>query len=85
MRERKIEIVQSGRRFTMNMIEDGKQKSLLDSDKVGAALDYPWWLNPTIFNLAEELKTWKCSEAQIRQAYQSLLSGHDTHLELDIP
>ena len=83
--KRKIEIVQNGNRFTLNMIEDGKQKSLLASDNAGAALDFSWWLDPTIFKLAEELKTWRCSDAQIREAYQSLLSGRDTHLELDIP
>lgn len=81
---KKIEMVQTGGRFTMNLVEDGV-RSVLASDQDGAVVGLSWWLNPTIFDLAAKLRTWKCSDAQIRQAYESLLSGRDTHLEFDLP
>lgn len=83
MRDRKIEIIQTGGRFTMQRVEHGKTY-VLASDKDGAAVGHQWWLNPVVFNLAEEMKTWGCSDAQIRQALESLTSGKDTHLVLDV-
>jgi hypothetical protein len=84
MRDKKIAITQTGDRFTMELIEDGR-RSVLANNESHADLNYRWWLNPMIFDLAEELRTWDCSDAQIRQAYVSLLSGRDTHIELDLP
>jgi hypothetical protein len=80
---KKIKIIQQGNRFTMELIE-GDKISVLVSDHDGTALNYSWWLNPTIYNLAQNLKEYGCSDLQIREAYEDLLSGHDTHLELDI-
>jgi hypothetical protein len=84
MLERKIEIIQTGNRFTMQLIEDGRC-SVLFSDENGAAVGYAWWLNPTILDLARALRALKCSEAQIRQAYESLLPRRDTRLEFGLP
>jgi hypothetical protein len=81
---KKIEIIQEGTRFTMRLIE-GDRPTVIASDQDGSALDYPWWQNPTIFDLAKMLKLWNCSDTQIREAYEQLLSGHATRLELDIP
>jgi hypothetical protein len=84
MPNKKIEIIQEGNRFTMQLIE-GERRSVLASDQTGAALDYSWWLNPIIFDLAQTLRDWNCSDAQIRQAYEHLLSGRPTHLKFDLP
>jgi len=68
----------------MELIEDGRH-SVLANNESQADLNYRWWLNPMIFDLVEELRTYWCSDAQIRQAFESLLSGRDTHLEFDLP
>ena len=84
MRDRKLEITQTGNRFTMELVEGGR-RCLLFSDKDGAAVNHQWWLNPAMLNLPGALKNWGCSDAQIRQALESLTSGQDTHLTLDLP
>ena len=84
MKDRKIQIIQRNNTFTMNLLEDGQFKSTLETDS-GNQLPSQWWLNPIVFNLTERLRDAGCSDAQIRQAYDSLLSGHETHLELDLP
>jgi hypothetical protein len=81
---KKIEIIQEGNRFSMQLIE-GDRRTVIASDRDGAALNYSWWLNPTIFDLAKTLKLWDCTDTQIRDTYEQLLSGRDTRLELVIP
>jgi hypothetical protein len=84
MADSKIEIIQSDGRFTARRLEYG-QTFVLASDKDGGAVGHQWWLNPQVFNLPEEMKTWGCNDAQIRQAIESLTSGKDTHLEFEVP
>ena len=82
---RKIQIIQRDGRFTMQLLEEGRLESVLATDKDGAAVGHQWWLNPPVFDLAARLRELRCSDAQIRQAYESLLSGKDTDLTLDLP
>jgi hypothetical protein len=82
MKKRTLQIIQQNNTFTMNLLEDGEFKGTLES---GNQLTFQWWLNPRVFNLEERLRDNGCSDAQIRQAYDSLLSGHETNLELDLP
>lgn len=84
MAENKIRIIQTGGRFTMQHVKDGKIY-ILFGDEGGAVVGHQWWLNPLMLDLLKEMRTWKCSDQQIREAYQSLLSGHDTDLEFDVP
>lgn len=67
----------------MELVE-GNRRSVLASDKDAAVVGHRWWLNPVVYNLPEELKIWGCSDAQIRQALESLTSGKDTNLVLDV-
>ncbi len=83
MSERKIEIIQTGGRFTLQRVEGGKTY-VMASDRDGAVVGHEWWLNPAVFNLPDELKTWGCSHAQVRLALEALASGTDTHLEFDV-
>ena len=83
MKKRQIQIIQRNNTFTMNLLEDGQVKSTFETGS--GNLPLRWWLIPIIFNLTERLRDNGCSDAQIRQAYESLLSGHETHLELDLP
>ena len=83
MEQKKIEIHQTGGRFTMELV-DGDRRSVLFSDKDGALVGHQWWLNPALLNLPEELRNRGCSDAQIRQALESLSSGKDTHFTLTL-
>jgi hypothetical protein len=83
MVDTKIEIVQSGGRFTMQKVEDGQTVVLL-SDKDGARTGNQWWLHPAI-NITAHLRGCGCSDVQIGQVIDSLLSGKDTNLSLDVP
>ena len=85
MRDRKIQIIQQNDRFTMQLLELGRVKSVLATDRDGAVVAHRWWLNPIVFDLAATLREWRCSDAQVRQAYECLLSGNDTDLTLDLP
>ena len=82
MVDTKIEIIQSGGRFTLQKVEDGQTVVLL-SDNDGARAGSQWWLDPAI-NITEHLKGCGCSDVQIRQVIDSLLSGKDTNLSLDV-
>lgn len=68
----------------MQHVKDGKTGVLL-TDEGGAVVGHQWWLNPLMLDLIKEMRTWRCSDRQIREAYESLLSGHDTDLESDVP
>ena len=83
MLRKQIQIIQQGGTFTMNLLEDGNFKAVLETDS-GRPVGIRWWLIPVVFDLTARLRECGCSDAQIRQAYESLLSGHDTNLTLDL-
>jgi hypothetical protein len=83
--DRKLQIIQRGDTFTLKSQEEGKQELVIANDGDRGARGVRWWLMPLIFDLAGTLREQGCSDAQIRRAYESLLSGHDTDLTLDLP
>lgn len=85
MRDKKLQIIQKDDHFTMQLLENGRLKSVLMTDQTGPKVGHRWWLNPIVFNLAAAMKEWQCNDSQIRQAYESLLSGKNTDLTFDLP
>ena len=70
----------------MKRLKDyGIPSVVLATDRDSVPVGHRWWLDPTVFDLTQTLKEQNCSESQIRQVYESLLSGQDTHLVLEVP
>ena len=83
--QHRLELNQRNGRLTLTLHhrELGMSPMNLISD-MGAPFGVSWWLEPEL-NLREILKGAGCSDAGIRQIYESAASKMDMHLFIDLP